>query len=179
MTKTPAFFGRRRSIVALALSATLGCSTSYTPRTSQRIAVIQVGGTPSYVRDGKVYPGGLLGGEIEEAVHGNPVAEQHARDYKAGTSSGLISVVVGGIGMGVGLGLLATGAERQGHDANRGRQIAGAATLGTGLAAYIAGLVLITSAQPHLFDAINVYNDGVAVPPAPSPPARPAPTGAQ
>jgi hypothetical protein len=135
------------------------------------VSVVQVGGTPSYARDGKIYQGGLGGGELEEAVRGNPEAEQHARDYRAGTISGLVSVLVGGVGMCVGVGLLA--ADGAARDHNSGRQISGAALAGGGLAAYIAGLVLVINAQPHMWDAINIYNDGVRPPPAP--PSRPRP----
>lgn len=156
-----------KSAVFVTLGAlSLGCSASYMPRPSSRVSIIQNAGMPSYVRDGKVYAGGLGGGELEEAVRGNPEAEQHARDYKSGTISGLVSVLVGGVGMGVGAGLLAADSAAREHD--KGRQISGAAALGGGLAAYIVGLVLVVNAQPHQWDAINVYNDGLA----PPPPAR-------
>jgi len=149
----------------VAIGGAPGCSTSYVPQKSPRVAVVQVGGVPSYVRDGKTYSGGIAGGELEEAVRGNPEAEQHARDYKSGMVSGLLSVLAGGVAMAGGLGLLA--ADSASHDPDKGRQISGGAMLATGLAAYIAGLVLVSTAQPHLLDAINVYNDGVS--PAPRP----------
>jgi hypothetical protein len=162
-------------VITLVVSSSAACSTSYMPRSSGRISVVQVGGIPSYVRDGKVYEGGVGGGELEEAVHGNPEAEQHARDYKSGTISGLVSVLVGAAGMFGGAGLLAADSAAADHD--RGRQISGAALAGAGLTAYIVGLVLITTAQPHMWDAINVYNDGVRPPlPPPLPRSIPAPS---
>ena len=153
----------------LALGLTVGCSTSYVPQSSGRISVVQVGGIPSYARDGKIYHGGIGGGELEEAVRGNPAAEQHAREYKAGTLSGFVSTIVGGAAMAAGVGLLA--ADAAAHESQRGRQIGGAATLGLGFVAYVVGLALVVNAQPHMWDAINVYNDGVRSP-APVPPAR-------
>jgi hypothetical protein len=54
-----------------------------------------------------------------------------------------------------------------------------------GAVAEIVGLVFAVSAQPHLFDAINIYNDGVkpggqplerdTPPPAPAAPAPASP----
>ncbi len=150
---------------ALALGSIAGCSTSYMPRSSGRVSVVQVGGIPSYARGGKIYHGGLGGGELEEAVQGNPAAEQHARDYKAGTITGFVSALVGGVGMCAGVGLLA--ADSAAHESHRGRQIGGAATLGVGVVAYVVGLALVINAQPHMWDAINIYNDGVQPPPVP------------
>jgi hypothetical protein len=151
------------------LAPGLGCSSAYVPQRSPRVAVVMSGGIPSYVRDGKTYAGGLAGGDLEEAVRGNPEAEEHARDYRASTITGLVTTLVGTVAVGTGAGLLA--ADNAAREPEKGRQVAGAATLGVGLVGYIAGLVLIASAQPHLWDAINIYNDGLA----PRPPAPPAP----
>jgi|CZKU01.1.fsa_nt_gi hypothetical protein len=64
----------RSTGVALAVLATfiVGCSSSYIPATGPRLSVVMEGGTPTYVRDGKKFEGGFLGGDIEEAVHGSP-----------------------------------------------------------------------------------------------------------
>jgi hypothetical protein len=167
----------RKAKVWLVSSAVLtlgaGCSTSYMPRTSGRIAVIQRAGTPSYLRDGKTYEGGLFGGELEEAVSGNPEAERHARAFKSGTVGGFVVSIVGAIGMGAGLAV--AGSEAASPDPGNHNQLALGLVAG-GIAAYVTGLALMFGAQPHMWDAINVYNDGLSasVPsPLPAPYPRP------
>jgi hypothetical protein len=44
--------------------------------------------------------------------------------------------------------------------------VAGLLVLGAGVVAYFTGLSVMLSAQPHLYDAINAYNDGVEGAPA-------------
>jgi hypothetical protein len=135
------------------------CSSSYQPARSPRIAVIQEGGSPTLVRDGQRFSVGLFGGGLADAVQGNPVAEEHASTYKTLSIAGW-SVYVAGLGSSVaGLYLLATDNNISGsNDAN---DTAGAALALGGVAALVTSLVLITSAQPHLWDAVNIYNDGV------------------
>ncbi len=56
--------------------------------------------------------------------------------------------------------------------------------MGGGLALYLVGVSILAAAQPHLFDAVNVYNDDVrargeqTAPGAPAPAAAPAGTTA-
>lgn len=174
--------------IALAL-CTEACSSSYQPARSPRIAVIQEGGTPTLVRDGQKFSVGLFGGGLVDAVQGNPVAEEHASTYKTLTIAGY-SVYVAGIGSSVaGLYLIGSG-NNSNNDTN---ETTGAALLLGGLAGFVTSLVLISSAQPHLWDAVNTYNDGVDAslaylipppglvrPPLPAPappPAGPAPVG--
>jgi hypothetical protein len=160
--------------VALAL-VSAACSSSYQPARSPRISVIQEGGSPTLVRDGQSFSVGLFGGGIEEAVRGNAAAEEHATSYKTLSIAGW-SVYVAGIGSSVaGLYLLAD--NKVGGSDN---DTAGATLALSGVAALVTSLVLIASAQPHLWDAVNIYNDGVdaslAYPMQPPPGlVRPAP----
>jgi hypothetical protein len=185
-----------RSITALALIgayAASGCSTSYTPRPSPRVAVVLHGGKPNYVRDGQLYEGGALGGDIDDAVRGNPQAEAHARAYQNGMLAGFLTTLGGALCMGTGSGMLGVDASRDANDRSPAVQTTSLALFTGGLAAIIVGGVLLNNAQPHLWDAINIYNDGVPdgmgsprppsapypvpppatqPPPAPPPPAR-------
>jgi hypothetical protein len=152
--------------------------------------MIQQNGNPAYVRDGRIYEGGVFGGDIVEAVRGNPEAEEHARAYKNGMIGGFFATLGGGVSMGAGLGLLTLGtaARSSGSDGTT-TQTTGGLLLAGGLGAYITGLVLMLNAQPRLWDAINTYNDGIppwsvpyGSPPPPPPgyvyPPLPAPTAA-
>src|SRR5580700_4013526 len=150
--------------VAGLVSCSLGCSSVYMPRPGPRLAVTMDEGRLAYVRDGKRFEGGWLGGDIEEAVRGNPQAEEYAHDFKSGVVAGFATtmiasaVIVGGV--------VVTGIE-EGAPANRNSvPVTGLAMMGAGL---IIDLILVTRAAPHLWDAINAYNDGVAPPATPPP----------
>jgi len=153
-------------ILAGAVASGFGCSSSYMPRPGPRVAMIQQGGNPAYVREGRVYEGGIFGGDIVEAVRGNPEAEEHAHAYKNGMVGGFLATLAGGVSMITGVTLLAAGTAT--NDLNGGHntteQTAGGLLLAGGLGAYVTGLVLMLNAQPHMWDAINVYNDGIPVP---------------
>jgi hypothetical protein len=168
------------SVLACTLTlASTGCSTAYIPRPSSRVQVIMKGGVPAYVREGKVYEGGIFGGDLDEAVKGNPEAESHARAYQNGLLGGFLSTVVGAVSLGAGLGLYGINLGRSTDQRDATAQNVGVALLVGGLAAYVAGLVLITTAQPHQWDAINVYNDALPdasrLPPPPYGPMQPYP----
>lgn len=121
----------------------------------------------------------MFGGEIEEAVRGNSEAEAHARAYKSGMIGGFVASMLGAVAIGGGAGVIVVDAGRSStsgaHDASA--QTAGGMLLVGGLVAYAVGLSLLLNAQPHMWDAINIYNDGLpdalassAPPPPGSPP---------
>ncbi len=115
---------------------------------------------PWHRHDGKKYEGGFLGGDIEEAVQGNREAEEYAHEFKGGMVTGFVATLLGAGGM-VG-GLILTGAEASQQPANtQSVPVPGLLLLAGGAVAYVAGLVVMLNAQPHLFDAINAYNDGL------------------
>jgi hypothetical protein len=150
--------------------------------------------TPAYARDGRIYEGGGFGGDLDEAVRGNPQAESHARAYRAGMIGGFAATMAG-VASAIGGGMLYV--SNSGGDASERDptlQTAGGVLFLGGIAAYVTGLVLLANAQPHLWDAINIYNDGVydpgvaprpygpygpepPPPYGPNPPAAPSPTG--
>jgi hypothetical protein len=131
------------------------------------------GGTPAYVREGRVYEGGIFGGDLEEAVRGNPEAESHARAFQNELIGGLLGSIGGSASMATGAALYASG--RSFSDRDSTKQTVGASLFVGGLAAFITGMILLTTAQPHHWDAINIYNDGLPDASRPPPPYGPLP----
>jgi hypothetical protein len=156
-----------RQVIAIGvlLSMSAGCSSAYIPQPGPRLSVVMENGSLAYVRDGKTYEGGLFGGEIEDAVSGNQRAEEYAHDYRNGmiTGFGLSLLGIGGM-----IGGAAVGAE----EANRqAPPVTGLVMIGAGLVLDLVGSFVILGSVPHLYDAVNAYNDGLggtAQPPAPA-----------
>jgi hypothetical protein len=152
---------RTRALVLVALLApsSLGCASTYVPRPGPHVALVQDGGTISYVRDGQKYEGGIFGGDIEEAVSGSPRAEAYARDYKSGMTTGFVMTLIGSVG-------LVGGAAFLGGDEARSSTWDSTATTAlivmlSGLVVELVGAGIAARAQTHLYDAVNVYNDDV------------------
>ena len=163
------------SVATLALT---GCSTSYTPRPSPRVAVGMQGGSLTYMREGRAYQGGAFGGDIDDAVRGNAEAESHANAFRAKLIGGF-AATIGGVASAVAGGIVYANSDDNGHR-DTTAQTAGIALALGGVAAYVTGLVLIATAQPDLWDAINLYNDSVydpGIPPRPYGPYAPQPGG--
>jgi hypothetical protein len=143
---------------------TQACASSYEPARSPRIGTVVDGGQPTFVKDG-VHFGSLgWGTGLVDAVHGNPRAEHHARVGR--------NLIAGGFVLGiVGLGSEIGGLVVLGHDTNQGGEASGLAVglLVGGLVTAIAGSVLIISGQPHVYDAINIYNDSLDAKPSTAP----------
>jgi len=168
---------RNGLVVGLAFSVSFsaaGCSSSYEPARSPRIVTLVEGGTPKFVRDGERIGSPAFGSGLVDAVHGNPEAERHARIAR--------NLIVGGFVLDIaGLGAEVGGLAVLAHDRNQGHDSPGLGTglLLGGLAAVIAGSVLIIAGQPHIYDAVNIYNDGVdAAAARAASPALPAPAPA-
>jgi hypothetical protein len=148
--------------VAALVSCSFGCSSAYLPHPGPRLSVVMDGGTVAYVREGKKYEGGLFGGDLEEAVHGNPQAEEYARQFKTGVTTGFATTMLGVAGMAG--GLIVTGAQAPSPDSGRSLPVTGPIILGAGIVAYVVGLIVMLNAAPHLYDAVNAYNDGLSSP---------------
>jgi hypothetical protein len=165
-----------RPIAAVTLCCcAFGCTSSYVPRPSPRLSLIMEGGTYAYVRDGKKYEGGVLGGDLEEAVRGDPTAEEYASQFRTGMTAGLVLTTVGALGV-VG-GLVLTGADASQTTPGHPLPPTGPVVCGVGLVTELVGVIVGLNAAPHLFDAINAYNDALGsraeAPPTPGPsPAR-------
>ena len=154
------------------MSATLvctACSSSYTPQSRGRVSVMMEGGSIVYVRDGKTYEHGLLGGGLEDAVQGNAAAEEAAGEYSGRLTLGLIGIL-GGLGCMIGTTTYA--ARQVDNDDDDSAKNALFFALGCSAVTIVASIYL-ASAEPYRWDAINLFND--APPPAPMygpPPAR-------
>jgi hypothetical protein len=158
-----------RAAIAILLCSTFGCASSYVPRPSPRVSLVMDGGGYGYVRDGRKYEGGLFGGDIDKVVQGNPQAEKYARAYKTGMATGFAMTTIGLAGVLGGVTVL-------GADASQSQENSvpptGLVIIGAGLFVELIGSILELNAVPHLFDAVNSYNDGLL---AGSPPGPPAP----
>jgi len=166
----------RAAVVTLLLSFSLGCSSSYVPAASPRLSIVMDGGVYSYVRDGKKFEGGFFGGDIDEAVRGNPKAEKYAHQYKNGLVTGFVLTMLGTAAFVAGLAVAASDAAQQ--PSGQSFPPTGPVIALTGVAVEIVGFIVTIAAVPHQFDAVNVYNDGVAPPPPAPPPQTPRPAEA-
>jgi hypothetical protein len=123
-------------------------------------------GKLSYVRDGRTYRHGFLGGGLVDAVRGNPAAEQAANTYYGRNRDGLL-ISLGGLVCTVASSVfLISRLEHNQNDANEQRNVAAPLLLMTGcLVASYGGLIYMASGQPYQYDAINIFNDGPACQP--------------
>jgi hypothetical protein len=149
-------------ILALWASA---CTSTYQPRPGPRVSMVLVSGQPHLQRSGRLYPISLTGPELGAAVADNPRALAHVQTYQQMSTQGLVAGLGGAVLMVVGPSIaLATSMDDRGSISDAG---AGAAlgTFAAGIALYVMGMGWIMQGQPHLYDAINVYNDDLEVAP--------------
>ncbi|MCA9624324.1 MAG: hypothetical protein KC731_35115 [Myxococcales bacterium] len=152
---------RLRRLTTLAtLCATLatGCSSSYRPRPGPRVAMIIDEGQPALAHDGQVTSIGLFGDGLEEVVASNPRAREHAETFFNYTVGGFVVGLLGAGATGAGAGMLI--ANEAGSEQTSIR-VASFGLMFGGLALGLTGAFLQLAAQPHFFDAINIYNDEV------------------
>ena len=157
-------------LVSLVLAGSLlACSSEYTPRTPNHVAVVMREGKPVYVRDGRTFEPGL-GGGLVDAVQGNPTAVAAATQFHSRQITGLVAMLLGTAASVGGLtwGTVLAANERPSNQL----AIPGALLLG-GLVAMLVGTYYLASAQPYQWDAINIYNDGAAESPTFAPPGAP------
>jgi len=146
----------RTCVVVITVTA---CSSSYMPQSRGRVAVIMQDGKQAYVRDGRVYSHGLLGGGLVDAVAGDPRAESAAREYherlRDGFLMGIGGLVCSTVAFGVGVG---RAVNSDSNDVPKELWV----SLGC-LAVSFIGIGYAASAEPYRWDAINMFNDGAAV----------------
>jgi hypothetical protein len=148
VTANPRNSGLR--IIALVTVATIGCATSYAPRPSHRLAFVESGGALRLTRDSQSF--GIW--HVDQAVAGNPQAEVEARTYVHRTTAGLVLDLAG-------IGLVVGGSVLGNSSSSRARRDEGAGLVFGGFASITTAIVLVVTGVPHLYDAINIYNDGV------------------
>jgi hypothetical protein len=144
-----------------------GC-TVYEPVRSPRVAVVKSAFRRGLVRDGEYYPGGYFGGRIEEAVKGVPEAEAHARSYGTLSTIGSIALFTSEASVIAGSPLIAATVD----DDKDARTNAHIGLIVGSLTLLVTGIVLHLAAEPHLYDAANLYNDRLDA--GWRPPRRPA-----
>jgi hypothetical protein len=108
------------------------------------------------VKDGKHFDIGLISSEPVEAVAGNPAAEEAARKHVRRKRMGGIFylLTIGSLGGAIAL--------HPGSGEDVGRSAAGMGLLFVAAPAFlIASLSVFNSAWGPLYDAVNIYNDGV------------------
>jgi hypothetical protein len=139
-----------------------GCASSYQPARNPRVTASGGETGPNFFKDGKEYSGGFFGGGLVDAVHGNERAEQEAITARNLTVAGFTLQVVGLSGVVTGVVL-----ETRDDDAARTAGIwfglGGAVTV-------LVGTLLVRSGSPHMYNAVNIYNDGVEGHPLPPKP---------
>ena len=164
---------------ALALAtavATAACASSiYVPRADGRITMTASGVALYRTKNGQRLESGMT--SLEQAVAGNPTAEQHARAYRRAMTVSL-AFNIGGVLATIAGSIALVPPESPGGgtgDLSNQRAALGSGLLLAGLAAIITGTSYLTSAQAHEWDAINIYNDGLPpLAPAPVPPRAPS-----
>ncbi|MCA9596600.1 MAG: hypothetical protein KC776_24960 [Myxococcales bacterium] len=160
------------ALLALELSA---CSTHYTPQRGPRLSIVMEGGSPAYERDGRRYPHGFAGSGLVEAVSDDPEAREAAETYESRMTSGFVLSVLGAACAVGGIVLLSPREDRTDTQTT-----VGLGALACAVGTTIAGSVVLISAQPYQYDAINIYNDHAErrrFPPAPVYYAPPPPPG--
>jgi len=148
-----------RTLALSTAMAVTACSSSYTPQSRGRVSVMMQSGQHAYVRDGKSYEHGFLGGGLVEVVKGNPAAERAANEYHDRMTWGLLGVLGGMVCSIGGLGYAIAQIDEDGQSdsddkARTGLYIALGCTV-----VMMIGTGYLASAEPYRWDAINLFND--------------------
>lgn len=158
--------------VVLAVVSSMGCGTTYLPREPNRIhVVLNAGGQEVFEKDGKTYDVRGFSAGLLEAVQGNPAAEEHARTYvrRQRIANGLTIVaatalVIGYVSLAFLVGPYDSTTEGSGPDphARKVLMITMSSALALGLASMTGSAIASQPLEGHLYDAVNIYNDGAA-----------------
>ncbi len=151
-----------RTTAVVASCALAACSSQYYPQARNHVAMTMQDGKLVYVRDGRPYPHGVLGGGLVDAVQGNPAAVAAANDYHSHLKTGLVATILGSLVTIAGSVYIGASAA----SSNDGQGLSGR-DAGIGLAAMFGGLAIMcigagyfATAEPYRWDAINLFNDG-------------------
>jgi len=118
--------------------------------------MVMEGGSPTFVKDGERFGNSAFAAGLVRAVNGNARAEEQALTAR--------NLVIGGFVLDfAGVGSEVGGFVALGHDSgsNGHSSALPAALLLGGIGAVIAGTIVVVSAQPHVYDAVNIYNDSI------------------
>jgi hypothetical protein len=130
-----------------------GCATSYHPQDSGRISFVLDSPGISLYKDGQRYAAGGLSSDPIRAVAGNPVAENHARVFvqRSRIWAVLTAVAVAALATSIAV-------NPSGHGEHR--DLSGALAV-TGFASLAGGAIMGFTRVSHIYDAVNIYNDGL------------------
>jgi len=133
-----------------------GCASTYRPQEPGRVSFVLDGPGFSLYKDGVKYGAGGLSSAPVQAVAGNPTAEEHARKFVS-RSRLFWSLYALGVGC-----LITSVAVYPGDRGHENRRELGAGFGFAGLGLLTTSLVAAFTAPGHLYDAVNIYNDGLA-----------------
>lgn len=148
---------RPATLVAIAAIA-CGCSTHYAPQPGARLSVVMSGGMPAYQKGGQLYPHGFAGSGLMDAVADDPEALEAAETYHDRNVGGLVALAAGLVCGVAGAAVISTDDP---DDPDPARTAIGLGALACMLGGLITGTVLVATAQPYQWDALNIYNDHV------------------
>jgi hypothetical protein len=154
---------RYAASLLILLPAIQGCSSSYEPARSPRIAVVAEGSGPVVVKDGQHYGSLMLGGVVD-AAQGNARAEREARVGRNLAIGGLVFDLAG---LGSTTAAIVVQAQRN-RPSDPQPSAAATGLLIGGLVGVTVGTILLLSSPPHTYDAITIYNDSLDPPPPPA-----------
>jgi hypothetical protein len=140
-----------------------GCGgLSYQPRPSPRLAVVHDGTGLALWKNGQRYPVGMFGAGLDDAVRGNPRAEEEAQKYANKNIAGFVLNIFGsGASAGGAAWIIATEAQGTGTTTSR---IGGLSLALGGLVLSLVANAVLASAPPHMWNAVNMYNDDLPAP---------------
>jgi hypothetical protein len=149
--------------ILVAAPALGGCATVYHPRPSSRIVLVPEGGGVVLEKNGQIYSSSAFSSGIEEAVQGNAKAEEEASSYRSLSIGGFVLGILGAGTAGAGAGILAYEvASTNGNSVSGGAVAASVSLFVGGIVMGIIGNALQSNAHAHLYNAINIYNDGIS-----------------
>jgi hypothetical protein len=131
-----------------------GCATSYRPQDSGRVSFVLDGPGISLYKDGHRYGASGLSSDPIRAVTGNPAAEEHARVFVQRSRIWAILTAVAVASLATAIAVNPSG--------NGGHRDMSAALAVTGFASLTGGAVVGATGLSHIYDAVNIYNDGLS-----------------
>jgi hypothetical protein len=155
-----------RTTALVATCALAACSSAYYPQARNHVAMTMQDGKLVYVRDGRPYPHGMLGGGLVDAVQGNPAAVAAATEYHSHLKTGVIATIVGAVAAVAGstyIGIRAADSSNGTGLSSSDAAIGVTAMLG-GLVIMMVGTGYLAGAEPYRWDAINLFNDAADMP---------------
>jgi hypothetical protein len=138
-----------------------GCSSNYEPARSPHITTVVEGSSPVFVKNGERIGTTSFGGGLVGAMQDNPRAAAQARIGRNLAIGGIVFDIVGLGSETAGLVLVAEN-NRPGQP-DHSNTVPWALAIG-GVASVVVGTVLLLASPPHIYDAVNIYNDDLDKP---------------